>query len=109
MDKIWENLLLEIGFLILLGFLYYFYQRRKIIQEEERKSPMIMGYILHSILTERGEQKDSETDALIEAIDDFLHNKTLSPPIALLKLFAESKKCSPELRDVILEGLSELD
>lgn len=109
MDKVWENLLWEIGILILFGFLYYFYQRRKIIQEEERKGPMIMGYILHSILAERGESKDPEMDTLIEAIDDYLHNKILSPPVALLKLFAESQKCSPELKAVILEGLNELD
>lgn len=102
------TLALEMGFLALLGILYYFYQRRKILNYESQKEPMIMGYILQSCLTERGETPHTELDTLIESLDDYLHNRVTTPPFALLKRFAESAECSPELKDVIFEGLTEL-
>lgn len=68
-----------------------------------------MGYILQSILTEKAETKDPEVDVLVESLDDYLHNKVATPPTILLKRFAESVNCSPELKDVILEGLKEMN
>ena len=107
MNNLWENLLVEIGFFTLLGVLYYFYQKRKIIREDKNKGPLIAGYILQCSLVDRGENPDPELDAIIEALDDYLHNKVSTPPFALLRHFAQTKACSPELKEVILEGLSE--
>jgi hypothetical protein len=104
-----ENILLELGLFVLLGVLYYFYQKRKIVHYEENKSPLIMGFILQSCLTEKSDIPEAELDSLIESLDDYLHNKSPNPPIALLKHFMSSEKCSPELRDIIREGLEELN
>lgn len=109
MDNLLGNLFIEIAFLSLLGFLYYLYQRRKILHYEENKGPMVMGYILHSCITERGDSPHKELDVIIESIDDYLHNRISSPPVILLKHYSESPECSPELKAVIVEGLSELD
>lgn len=108
MHDFWGNFLIEIGLFTLLGVLYYFYQKKKILKHEANKVPMLMGYILHSCLAERGEEPHPELDPIIEAIDDYLHNRSLTPPIVLLKQFTASDKCSPELRAVIEEGLKEL-
>lgn len=67
-----------------------------------------MGYILQACLSERGEEKESTMDTLIEALDDYLHNRSAIPPVALLKAYSESSLCSPELKDVIDEGLREI-
>ncbi len=99
----------EISLLIILGVLYYFYQKKKILKYEQNKGPMMMGYVLHSCLAERGESPDPDLDPVIEAIDDYLHNRAQTPPTALLKTFASSPRCSPELKDVIEEALSELE
>jgi len=107
-EKLWM-LLLEIGFLALLGFLYYIYQKRKILLHEKNKGPMIMGYILQSCLSERGETANVQMDALIEALDDYLHNKTPTPPTALLTTYAHLNHCSQELKAIIEEGLAELN
>lgn len=103
-----ENLLYEMLLFSVLGILYYFYQKRKILSYEENKAPLIMGYILQSCLTVRGENPDPELDPVIESLDDFLHNKTPTPPTALLSVYANSPACSPELRDVIHQGLEDL-
>jgi hypothetical protein len=108
MDKFWTNFLAEIGLFTLLGVLYYFYQKKKILSYEENKEPMIMGFILQSCLSERGESDKPELDVVIEALDDYLHNRTLSPPYVLLRSFSESTHCSQELRHIILEGLEEM-
>lgn len=108
MHDFWGNFFIEIGLFTLLGVLYYFYQKKKILKHEANKGPMLMGYILHSCLAERGEDAHPELDPIIEAIDDYLHNRSLTPPIVLLKQFAASTKCSTELRAVIEEGLKEL-
>jgi hypothetical protein len=102
------NMLLELGLLTLMGVLYYFYQKKKILRYEAEKGPVVMGFLLHSILAERGEEGDPTQDTLIEALDDYLHNKTTHPPISLLTIFANSAKCSAELRHVILEGIKEV-
>ncbi|HXH76428.1 MAG TPA: hypothetical protein VNJ08_15760 [Bacteriovoracaceae bacterium] len=108
MDSFWGNFIIEIGLFTFLGVLYYFYQKRKIIKFEENKGPMVMGYILHACLAERGESPHAELDAIIEAIDEYLHNRTPHPPTALLKHFASSEKCSPELKAVIEQAFLEL-
>lgn len=109
MNDFLGTFLVEIGFFTLLGVLYYFYQRKKIMHYEENKGPIIAGYILHSCVTERGESSHVELDVLIESLDDYLHNRTSTPPKALLKKFSESPDCSPELKAVIEEGLQELE
>lgn len=103
-----ENLLYELAFLSFLGLLYYLYQRRKILRFEENKGPLIMGYILQACLSVRGESPDAELDPVIEALDDYLHNKAPAPPEEILRSYAHSEKSSPELRDVILQGLEDL-
>lgn len=109
MDNFWLNFAVEIGFLSLLGVLYYFYQKRKIIRYEENKTPMVMGYLLQLCLSEKTEESQPKLDALIEALDDFLNQKSKSAPIALLKTFADSADCPKDLREAILEGLKELE
>ena len=109
MQNFWQNFLIEIGLFTFLGILYYFYQRRKIIHYEENKIPLVMGFILQSCLMEKKEEVPSEVDHIIEALDDYLHNKTAFPPIALLKHYLNSDSCSEELRDVISSGLNEIE
>lgn len=109
MNDIGMNLILEMGLFTFLGVLYYFYQKRKIIKYEENKTPVVMGMILQSCLTEKKEESEPELDALIEALDDYLQNKSATPPTALLKIFAGSSKCSKELAEVISAGLLELE
>ena len=104
-----ENLLYELLFLSFLGFLYYFYQKRKILSYEANKVPLIMGFILQACLSTRGDTPDKELDPVIESLDDFLHNKTATPPTTLLSVYAKSPACSPELRDVIVQGLEDLN
>lgn len=109
MNDTWEKVLIEIGLFIFLGVLYYFYQRRKILQYEASKGPLVMGFILQACLSEKKDEPEPQLDTLIEAIDDYLHNRTPTPPIALLKIYLASPTCSQELKDVISEGLAELD
>ncbi|MCM2351468.1 MAG: hypothetical protein NDI69_15705 [Bacteriovoracaceae bacterium] len=109
MNDFWGNFLIEIGLFTFLGVLYYFYQKRKITHYEENKTPLVMGFILQSCLMEKKEIEQSELDSLIEALDDYLHNKTTTPPIPLLRLYLNSSRCSPELKDVIDSGLKEID
>lgn len=103
-----EDLLYELALISFLGVLYYFYQKRKILSYEENKGPMIMGYILQSCLHVRGETPDKDLDPVIESLDDYLHNKTATPPTALLSVYARSAACTPELRSIILQGLEDL-
>ena len=105
----YETLLLEMALFCFLGILYYFYQKKKIIQYESNKGPLVMSYILQSVLSERGDNADPLLDSAIEALDDYLQNKTTTPPIALLQHLQASEKITPELRDVIVEGLKELE
>ena len=104
-----EDLLYEMLLFSLLGLLYYFYQKKKILSYEENKAPLIMGYILQSCLSVRGENPDSELDPVIESLDDFLHNKTSTPPTALLTVYAGSPSCNADLREVILQGIEDLN
>jgi hypothetical protein len=108
MTDTWLNIAIEIGLFSLLGVLYYFYQKRKIIGYEENKKPALMGYLIQACLAEKNEQPEEELDRVIEALDDFLHGKSDQPPIALLKIFSASEKCSPELKEVIKATLEEL-
>lgn len=101
------SFLLEMSLLTALGLLYYFYQRRRILSTEHEKGPLIMGFILQSCLSERGESGTPQMDTLIESLDDYLLNKTPHPPVTLLKLYSTSEECSPELRSIIQEGLKE--
>lgn len=103
-----ENLLYELLFLSFLGLLYYLYQRRKILLFEDNKGPMIMGSVLQSCLSVRGDEPDPELDPVIEGLDDYLQNKSATPPTALLTVYANSSSCSPELRDIILQGIEDL-
>lgn len=104
-----ENLLYEMLLFSFLGVLYYFYQKKKILSFEENKGPLIMGYILQSCLSVRGDTPDPALDPVIESLDDYLHNKSPSPPTALLNVYANSPACSTELRDLILQGLEDLN
>lgn len=108
MTDSWLNIAIEIALFTLLGVLYYFYQKRKIIGYEENKKPALMGYLIQACLSEKGEHPEAELDHVIEALDDFLHGKSAQPPIALLKMYATSEKCSPELKEVITATLEEL-
>ncbi len=67
-----------------------------------------MGQILQSCLIERGDAPNPELDPIIEQIDDYLHNHSQYPPTALLKIYAQSKQCSKELKNIIESGLLEL-
>ena len=109
MATFWQNFLLEIGLFTFLGVLYYFYQKRKILNFEKNKNPLIMGFILQSCLAEKEDRSQPELDHLIEAIDDYLHNRISEPPIKLLKTFTISEQCSDELKEIILEGINELE
>lgn len=109
MTNAWQNILLEIGLFIFLGILYYYYQKRKIVKYEENKTPIVMGFIMQSCLSEKREETQPELDAMIESLDDYLHNRSAHPPIALLKVFMNSNECSKELHDVIREGLVEIE
>ena len=104
-----ENLLYEMLLFSLLGVLYYFYQKRKILSYEENKGPLIMGYILQSCLSVRGDKPDPDMDPVIESLDDYLHNKTPTPPTAVLTDYANSPKCHADLREVILQGIEDLN
>jgi hypothetical protein len=108
MNTFLGNFLIEIALFTFLGMLYYFYQKRKILKYEAEKGPLIAGYLLQSCLTERGEKAHPQLDVIIEAIDDYLHNRSATLPIALLKNYAEGTECSSELRDVIFSSLEEL-
>lgn len=109
MDTFWGNFLIEIGLFTFLGVLYYFYQKRKIISYEENKGPIVMGLILQACLTEKKDLPEPKLDALIEALDDYLHNKSSNPPLSLLKIYMASPECSVELKNVIEEGINEIE
>ncbi len=109
MPKYLENILLELALFIFLGVLYYFYQKRKILHYEEHKIPLVMGFILQSCLTEKKGRPEPQLDALIESLDDYLHNRASNPPIALLKVFMNSPECSQELQAIIREGILEIE
>jgi hypothetical protein len=109
MSNLWFNFAIEIGFLSLLGILYYFYQKRRLIKFEENKIPLVMNFIFQSCLAEKKDFAQPELDQLIEALDDFLKDKTTSPPIPLLKTYAQSKICSANLKQDILDALAEIE
>lgn len=109
MANFWMNFAIEIAVLSLLGVLYYFYQKRKLVQYEENKIPLVMSFILQSCLTHKTEAPTPVLDTLIESLDDFLQQKTSVPPLALLRSFSDSAECSPELKEIIDEGLKELE
>ena len=109
MDNMWLNFALEIGLFSFLGILYYFYQKRKILRYEENKTPLVMSFILQSCLAEKLDTAQPELDHVIEALDDFLKEKTAHPPVTLLKNFVLNPTCPPDLKEVIQEGLKELE
>ncbi len=109
MNDFWTNFLIEISLFIFLGVLYYFYQKKKIVHYEKNKTPLIIGFILQSCLTEKKDLPQAQLDAVIESLDDYLQNKISHPPLALLKHFSESAECSEELRDIIKEGIIEIE
>jgi hypothetical protein len=103
------SILLELALLSLLGVLYYYYQKKKLLDYEKNKVPLIMGHLLQSCMVERGDHANAPLDAVIEALDDYLQNKSPQPPIALLIQFANTPECSAELKDIILEGVREVN
>lgn len=109
MDNFWFNFALELGFFSLLGVLYYFYQKRKILRYEENKVPIVMEFILQNCLQDKTDAPQPQLDLVIESLDDYLTNKTSTPPVIILRSFAESPDCTPELRHIILEGLKEIE
>ena len=108
MNPFW-NFLLEMGLFTFLGILYYFYQKRKIVNYEENKNPLIVDFILKSCLAEKQDGPQIELDTLIESLDDYLLNPASMPPIGILKVYAASSGCSLELREIILNGVNELE
>lgn len=102
-------LILELCCLGLLGVLYYFYQRSKILKYSEQKGPFICGALLQACLIERDLSPSPELDAAIEGLDDFLHNKSSRPPLALLKILGNSPKCPEDLKNIIDESIIELE
>lgn len=68
-----------------------------------------MGFILQSCLAEKKDSPQPKLDTLIESLDDYLHNRSAHPPFSLLKMYMDSDECSPELRDIIREGLLEVE
>jgi hypothetical protein len=109
MNNFLEDFLIEIALFSFLGVIYYFYQKRRIVNYEENKSPIVMEFILQSCLSEKNDIPEAELDSLIEALDDYLQNQSSHPPVALLKHFMTSALCSEELRNIIREGLIELE
>ena len=109
MNSVWMNFALEIGFFSLLGVLYYFYQKRKLLKYEENKSPLVMNFILQSCLAEKTDSPQPELDELIIALDDYVNKKTPHAPLAQLKTFSHSQYCPLELKEIIIEGLKELE
>lgn len=103
------KLSLEMAILAGLGMLYYFYQKKKILRHEEEKATYLMGFILEASLSERGDDSHELLDPLIEAIDDFLHNRTTTPPLGLMRVCAGHTRFSEEYRSVLQEALSELN
>lgn len=108
MSSFIEKFLIELALFTFLGVLYYFYQRKKILHYEENKVSLVMGFILQSCLTEKKDQPEPKLDALIESLDNYLHNRSAHPPLALLKVYMNSSECSPELQDIIREGIQEI-
>jgi hypothetical protein len=108
-DSLWFNFALEIGFLSFLGVLYYFWQKRRIIRYEENKTPIVMNFLLQACLSEKTEAAQPELDHVIEALDDYLNKKSATAPLVLLKHFAASSECPPELSHGITEGLKEIE
>ena len=108
-DNLWFNFAVEIGFLSFLGVLYYFWQKRRIIRYEENKTPIVMNFLMQAALSEKTETLQPELDQVIEALDDYLKNKTSVAPTALLKHFAASAECPKELSHAIMEGLKEIE
>ncbi len=109
MDNFWANFAIELALFTVLGILYYFYQKKKLLHYETNKESLVMSFVIESCLSEREEFPSSDLDILIEALDDFLQNKVALPPIGLMKRYAESTQCSPELKAVIIEGLKEIE
>jgi hypothetical protein len=103
------NLSLEMALFAGLGMLYYFYQKRKILRYEEEKVTYLMGLILEASLSERENSPSDQLDPLIEAIDDFLHNRSSTPPYELIRTCAGNTSFSEEYRSVLKESLLELD
>ncbi len=108
MDDFWGNFAIEMGLLTFLGVLYYLYQKKKILGYEANKAPLLMNIVLEAMLAERGDKSHPDLDPAIEAIDDFLTQKSSAPPIALLTHLSKSESCTPELRNVIQNVLDEL-
>ena len=109
MNSVWMNFALEIGFFSLLGVLYYFYQKRKLLKYEENKCPLVMSFILQTCLAEKTDSPQPELDELIIALDDYVNNKTPHAPLSQLKTFSHSPHCPLELKEIIVEGLKELE
>jgi hypothetical protein len=109
MDKFWLNFAFEIGFFSLLGILYYFYQKRKIVRYEENKTPIVINFLMQNCLAEKLDESQPQLDRLIETLDDFLNHKLTTPPLSMLRDFTLLPECSPELKEIILEGLKELE
>jgi len=109
MGNNWENLLWEIAIFFTLGILYYFYQKKKIINFETNKHSLIMNEILESCLSEKKDYPEPELDTLIESLDDFLQKRIPNPPLSLLKMYLSSSDCSKELKELISEGIIEIE
>jgi hypothetical protein len=108
-DSLWFNFALEIGFLSLLGVLYYFWQKRRILKYEENKTPLVMNFLLEACLSEKNEKDQPKLDKIIEALDDYVTQKSSHAPLALLKIFASDVECPPELSHAITQGLKEIE
>lgn len=109
MNDLFLQYAIEIGFLGLLGIIYYFYEKRKILNFEKNKWPLVANFILQACLAEKTDEPQPELDSLILLLDDFLRETNATFPADPLMKFAASPSCPEELKNTIWEGLKELD
>jgi hypothetical protein len=109
MNELFLQYAIEIGFLGLLGIIYYFYEKRKLLHYEKNKGPLVANFILQACLAEKNDQPQPELDALILLLDDFINQSKSDFPVEQLKLFAGSPECPSDLKNIIIEGLKELE
>lgn len=108
MTEFWENFLVEIGFLSLLGIAYYFYQKKKILTQEKNKIPDGFKYILQCALIDQDEKSNPELENLISVLDDYQKEITKDAPYDAIKKYSNSTHCSAELKQVISDFFQDI-
>jgi hypothetical protein len=103
------NIAIELAILSLLGMVYYFYQKRKLAHFEKNKTLISMNLILDMCLSRKSDSASPQLDLLIEALDDFITQKTEQPPLELIQTYLKSEECSPDLYREITTTLREFE